>query len=796
MRFLLLFSFLLPGFLLPAAELVRSGNAVSAIIIPEKATRSARFAAAELQFHIKKITGAEIPIASKLPDGVTTGIYIGETQETRKAGYLNNSFKEQEYLVEVKGNKIFLTGHENPEDTGAFDYADLKTFPHQWRPMGCTYAVYDFLEKLGVRWYLMTDIGIVFDPAKDLKVSDFRIRRVPSMETRFSNYYSRFPAEIFVDQVSSSPKRMDLREVELWHIRRRSGGKHYIINHSLGSFRNRFFKSHPEWYAKTESNRRDWDDQLCFTHPEVIAQITKDARDFFDGKVKGNVVMGHATPDYISDAFTIVPMDNGRYCQCGRCKDLRKTFPEPKRGIGCFSSSLNSDYFFALVNAVAKEIKKTHPGKYIATLAYASNAYPPSFKLEDNVIVMMCLHSRHVWSKDMQENDDAILEAWTKEYPEMKKYVWKYWCFPTLAGTRNKMYSFPGFIGNQIPGIIEKYYKNNIRGFFWEIAVASGSVRMPLHDQLEIYLFTALAWNKDLSGKELTDEFFRRYYGPAEKPMKEFYQEVEKAYSDPANYPNVKGASTAVVYNNPSWSRLATADRMDHLGKLMVSARRAAVSDPYKTRVELFEKGIWQQIKKGKASGPDVPLQQESIPRVQVRIPGNPSSVNWNDAVKLKFYAGLNAKPLKRSLFVAALHDGEYLYLRYYDACDISKLVRTSAACWLNDEWESSFARQKGIPYRHMSVDCNGITDSVNSTDTGMRKSTFPAKISLNIRNGYWEVLMAVKLSDIVEGGIKPGEMLHCNFIRACDGKPIASWNPTYSGFHAPGQFGEFYLEK
>ena len=796
MKSLILTLLFLSFSMVQAVDLVRGGKAVSAIVIPEKATRSARFAAAELQYHVKKITGAELPIVTKLPAGINNGIYIGETPESVKAGYRYDTFKEQEYLVEIKGNSIFLTGHENPEDTGKFDYADYKTFPHQWRPMGCTHAVYDFLEKLGVRWYLMTDIGIVYDPSENLRISDFRIRRVPSMETRFSNYHTRFPADLHADQVNPGTKLLDLREVTLWHIRRRSGGKHYIINHSLGSFRNRFSKTHPEWYAKTDSNRRDWDDQLCFTHPEVIAQITKDARDFFDGKVKGNVVMGHATPDYISDAFTIVPMDNGRYCQCQRCNDLRKTFPVPTRGIGCFSSSANSDYFFSLVNAVAKEIKKTHPGKYIATLAYASNAYPPSFKLEDNVIVMMCLHSRHSWAKDLQANDDAIMEAWVKEYPKMKKYVWQYWCFPTLAGTRNKMYSFPGFIGNQVPGIIEKYYKNNIKGFFWEIAVASGSIRMPLQDQLEIYLFTALAWNKDQSGKALTDEFFRRYYGPAEKFMKEFYLEVEKAYSNPANYPNVKGGSTAVIYHNPSWSHLATIDRMDKLGKLMISAKKAAVSEPYKSRIALFEKGVWQQIQKGKASGPDVPLQQESIPRVKVRVPGNPASINWNDAVRLKFYAGLNAKPLKRSLFVAAVHDGEYLYLRYYDGCDTAKLVKTTSACWLNDEWESTFAKQKGIPYRHMSVDCNGDTDSVNNTDTGMRKSKFPANIKVNIRKGYWEVLMAVKLSDIVEGGIKPGEMLHCNFIRACNGKPIASWNPTYSGFHAPGQLGEFYLEK
>ena len=786
----------LPFAALFGADIVTNGNADAIIVLHENATRSARFAAAELQYHVKLMTGAELPCTTQAPDGAKTVIHIGDTAQSVRAGFGHDAFKEQEYLVMVKGREIFLTGHENPDDTGDFDYSDAKTFPNPWRPMGCAYAVYDFLEMLGVRWYLPTDMGTVYDKTANLRVGDCTVRRVPSMETRFSNYHKKFPAALYTEQITPTKDTLSEREVALWHLRRRAGGRHYIINHSLGTFRNRFVKTHPEWYAKTDASVKSWDDQLCFTHPEVIAQLAKDARDFFDGKVKGNVVMGHATPDYVSDAFTIVPMDNGRYCQCERCKELRATFPKDERGMGCFSSARNSDYFFTLVNAVAKEVKKTHPDKLIATLAYSSNAYPPSFRLEDNVIVMMCLHSRHLWSNDIQRNDDAIVDAWNREYPSMKKYVWLYWCFPTLAGSRNKMYSFPGFIGDHVPDMIEKYYQNGVKGFFWEISTTATGCKLPLYDQLEIYLFTALAWNREQSGKALADEFFRRYYGPAAAPMRQFYTDAEEAYCNPANYPNVKGASTAAIYHNPSWTLLATTDRMERLGKLVDDAKALATEEPFKSRIVLFENGVWKQMVKGKESGPSVPRQQESIPRVKLKVTGTPDASEWRNSARLKLYGGLNAQPLSRPLTIHAMHDGEFLYLKYYDETDTASLETSSPATWLNDEWESSFARQRSIPYRHVSTDANGGLSAVDCTDTGTRGFKFPAKVALVKTPKHWEIVMAVRLAEIVDGGVRPGEILFCNFIRAKNAKPIASWNPTYSGFHAPGQFGEFYLEK
>ena len=58
-----------------------------------------------------------------------------------------------------------------------------------------------------------------------------------------------------------------------------------------------------------------------------------------------------------------------------------------------------------------------------------------------------------------------------------------------------------------------------------------------------------------------------------------------------------------------------------------------------------------------------------------------------------------------------------------------------------------------------------------------------------------WTAWLAIPLSDVVEGGIRPGEILYFNAIRSREYVCSACWIPTYGGFFVPGRFGELYLE-
>ena len=61
---------------------------------------------------------------------------------------------------------------------------------------------------------------------------------------------------------------------------------------------------------------------------------------------------------------------------------------------GHFETETASDYVFGFVDNVDKELRKTDPDKYIATLAYHVYSYPPTFKLEPNVEYVFSMWTR------------------------------------------------------------------------------------------------------------------------------------------------------------------------------------------------------------------------------------------------------------------------------------------------------------------------------------------------------------------------------------------------------------------
>jgi Domain of unknown function (DUF4838) len=130
---------------------------------------------------------------------------------------------------------------------------------------------------------------------------------------------------------------------------------------------------------------------------------------YFDGK--GELPEGWKAS---GDFFAIVPDDNINLCQCQACQDLLRQGRTRKTGF--FSSGEMSDYWFSFVNAVARQVRQTHPDKYIATLAYWNYALPPSFDLEPNVSVAPCLHTCYYpVHPELRDNDLQLYEDWRKK---------------------------------------------------------------------------------------------------------------------------------------------------------------------------------------------------------------------------------------------------------------------------------------------------------------------------------------------------------------------------------------------
>lgn len=588
-----------------AVTLVQDGEPASAIVTAEKPTPSANLAALELQHHIKQITGATLPIT--YPGQASTGprILVGESAATRELGLKGGGFRPQEYLIRVTEGTVVLMGRDW-EDTEAnraevgfdthlkplaklrneIDYNATVGHPEAGEKIielpgllddqGTCYATYDFLERFcGVRWYGPRPINVVTPSRKTLTVAMTEIRRSPSLLHRHADGGGWPIVRAQWDNPNDSDRY-------LYYRRMRLGGEKWAANHSFSNYADRFLVKNPDRPELFEESRPDffavgWENegfwrQLCYTNPDLIAQVVEDARNYFDGNgVKGNQP---ASGDY----FAVVPQDSDHWCQCERCQVVLAS--GKSRAVKyVFGTGEASDYVFGFVNAIAKEVRKTHPDKYIATLAYHVYSYPPTFEIEPNVAVAPCVQLCYGYQKGTFETDVKFYTQWADD-KERRLHLWNYFHHPMERALIGGWNCFPCFMPEVISDWVKRYHRDGIRGVFL----------CGIPQQLDYYLYVQTAFNADVDYQQVIDEFFVRYFGAAGDPMKRFYTRISEINREEG----VLGTSPDL-----SWERLGTEARMEELGDLMAQAVQSAQTDIERRRVESWKVGVWDYMVKG-----------------------------------------------------------------------------------------------------------------------------------------------------------------------------------------------------
>lgn len=793
MALITIFGWLPPA---PAADsridLTRDGKPAATIVIAREADRAARLAALELQYHLGKITGAMLPIeevASEERQGggsVGTRILVGESAATRALGLRCADFKPQEYLIRFATNAIVLIGRDRPERS-AVNYVTGQGFPGIFDEQGTLYATYDFLERFcGVRWYLPTDLGIVFEPRSNLTVVGAEVRRSPAMKSRDVPMDYRYPADLCGDTMKTDPPGGNLpdRDHLLWMCRSRMGGMRLKANHSLYGYYGRFLKTHPEWFAKGYEDLKQ-PPQMCYTSTGLLAQVVRDARDYFDGKATNEMV---AAGDY----FAIVPMDNRGWCKCADCQ--ARLLSKAAKGVYSAGNAA-SDYILGFVNRVAREVRKTHPDKRIVTLAYSNYMYPPEDgKMEPNVAVVLCLDTRHWCGEASRNNEQAVLKAWRNIGVPIA--LWMYYCYPALDAVQGNYRCFPAFFAHQIPAQNKLFIESGVFGMQYEPSYLFGSRQSALLDQLEFYITWKLADDPTLDGKALIDEFFSKYYGPAAEPMRRFYEKAEQIWWNSTNLPaNVKGAELA-------WGHLGTPERMKELGGYMDRAVKAATNEPYRARVALFEKGIWQYMQKGAQEylrTASVPLSAVEAPRIPSPAGSDPRKLDWDKGGALTGWRKLNGAPTAKRLEGRLLHDGTNLYIRLVDMTAPGALVERQGI-WDSDEYELFFAGQRGRPYRQIGVDFKGRFECYRWGEESGNVWNSGAVILTDMETpDRWTLYVTLPLNKLLPDGEPAAKPFFMNVVR---GQGLddavadaAAWNATLGGFHAPARMGQVTLK-
>ena len=157
-----------------ALELVRDGKAVSAIVVPDNATKTERGAAERLVKYLKMASGAELSIVKEsavnelAKPGDANLISVGKTNLAKQAGVTDEGLKYDGYRLAVKGKTLYLLGR----DTNLIEAQRIFRVPLMGGAQGSIRAALGLLDRLGFRWLQPTPMGLHVPELKTVSVPD------------------------------------------------------------------------------------------------------------------------------------------------------------------------------------------------------------------------------------------------------------------------------------------------------------------------------------------------------------------------------------------------------------------------------------------------------------------------------------------------------------------------------------------------------------------------------------------------------------------------------------------------
>ena len=536
---------------------VRDGKPLAEIVIAADAPSIVKYAADELQTYVKKMSGAELPVVTK-PSAGRVPVYLGESPFVSKLGIRADDLRTDGFRVVARDGWVALVGRDfkgEPWSSGAHPFRRSETYNAElglWAfgEAGSLFAVYELLYDQGVRWYAPGEIGEVVPKRTTILIAEGTKKVEPNYRYRYL-YFVNFPRS-----------KRDAR----WFRRIRCGGAAPVYaNHSLQRVLNEErTKTNPDWFAMYDGKRLlkpkyTYGYMPCLQGEGFLEAVVERTRKYFDKKPREEVC-------------AVMPPDSFRPCTCPKCKPLLT--PERGERIG-----VASDYVWDFVNRVAREIKKSHPGKKVSCCAYSRYLLPPNRikRMSDNVVVVICQSRGHMFDAEYLKMIREVREGWAKILPGREFYLWEYY----LTNRYRRMHGLPGFYTRLIKEDL-KSLKNFAQGEFVECNRGPNkNLADVMLNNLNIYLTARLYWDPDLDAEALKEEYYRLFFGPAGATMKRFYEESERIWMRPLNLKKRYHAGMRALVKEEDVKRLFT---------LLDAARAQAEEGIYGERVAFMMK--------------------------------------------------------------------------------------------------------------------------------------------------------------------------------------------------------------
>jgi hypothetical protein len=476
-----------------AAALVENGAPRATIVVAQSALDPAKdnasaqkvnVAAKDLQEYVRKISGATLPLQGDESTPAGALILVGKSRLTDAMKIdlpsgLTPARKEEGFVIQSRGNNLVLAGN----DAGPYH--------------GTEYAVYDFLNRLGVRWFMPGEFGEYIPAQKAISTGEYSVREKPDFIQR--NWWLHATPEM-----AGLERRWKIRNKmnpdNMFTIPQDSSLRGFVADAELA-------KTKPELFAK------NFDGSLNLhypnlSNPETVKIAAEKAKELFRKNPNLDSV-GMAPDDGMPRDFNpeTVIRNAGFSDLVGR------------EGVPAEMSS--TEEWIEWVNAVTREVNKEFPDKIITTNGYANrNMAPFGVAIDPHVSIMFAA----IWSDTLHSYDNPrswqmnrqgdLLRQWCR----LNDKVWIYGYDYTMLISGLAPVPMVRKFAHDMP-LLKKW---GVMGFIDE-ARNAWAERGPATK----YIKARLEWDADANVADLMKDLFSKWYGAAEKPSRAFWDTLE-----------------------------------------------------------------------------------------------------------------------------------------------------------------------------------------------------------------------------------------------------------------------------
>jgi len=517
--------------------LVQDGQAAATIVVAADAGDKVKVAAADLQAYLERMSGATLPLVTDETTPEGTLVLVGAGRLTADLGVeipagVTASRREEGFVISCSRDRLLLAGNSDG--------------PYH----GTEYAVYELLNRLGVRWFMPGEFGEVVPSRETVTFPEGTVRETPDFIMR--DWWLHIKPEL-ADQERrwKIRNKMNPDRNEFFHVPGDSSIRNVLQSDLV--------TTKPELFALNPDGTRN-PHYPNLSNPDAVQMVADKVKQWFSEH-----------PEATSYGFA--PDDGMPRDYNPETLKLSVGLPEVQGRPGVAAELSVSDEWFGFVNKVIAEVHKEHPGVYISTNGYANRDIAPiTVKPDPSTVVMFAaiwcctLHgydTEHCWQKTRQAQ---MLRKWAELCPNVWIYGYNY---NMLVSGLTLLPEFTK-LRQDLP-LLKKWgiigFMDETRNVWMESGIGSR------------YLRARLEWDTDVNVDALLDEFFSQWYGPAAEPMKAYYYALDRAVAEGS----VHG------HEDRCLPELYSADLLNGMRRQVTMAKAAADSEPYATRVKAEE---------------------------------------------------------------------------------------------------------------------------------------------------------------------------------------------------------------